>query len=47
MNAQHVGEGLSIITVVATLAGILPPVAALFSIVWCSIQIYEWWKKKK
>lgn len=46
MNAQHVVEGMSIATVVATLVGWLPPTAAFFSIIWCGIQIYEWAKKK-
>lgn len=31
----------SVATVVGTLAGILPAVAALFTIVWTGIRIYE------
>ena len=31
----------SVATVVGTLAGILPAIAALFTIVWTSIRIYE------
>ena len=40
-GAKHVGDGLSIITVVGTLAQVLPSIAALFTIVWTSIRIYE------
>jgi len=32
---------LSITTVVGTLAAILPPIAALVSIIWSCIRIYE------
>jgi len=31
----------SVATVVGTLAGILPAIAALFTIVWTAIRIYE------
>lgn len=31
----------------ATMAGILPSIASLLSIVWLTIQIYEWAKKKR
>ena len=31
----------SVVTVVGTLAGILPAIAALFTIVWTAIRIYE------
>jgi len=34
-------DAVSIITVVGTLAGILPAIAALFTIVWTGIRIYE------
>ena len=40
-TAKHVVDALSIGTVVATLAGILPSVAAIFTIVWTGIRIYE------
>jgi hypothetical protein len=39
--AKNVVDALSIGTVVGTLAGILPSMAALFTIVWTSIRIYE------
>ena len=35
------GDGTSIGVVVATLTEILPAVAAVFSIVWMAIRIYE------
>ena len=34
-------DGLSLITVVGTLTDLLPAVAALFTIVWTLIRIYE------
>ena len=58
--AQHTTEGiktaadgLSFLTVVGTIAEILPAVAALFTIVWTGFRIYEtetvqgWLGKKK
>ena len=45
---DHIGEGLknlvdglSVITVLGTLIDILPSVAALFTIIWTLIRIYE------
>ena len=40
-GTKHVLDGLSIITVVGTLADVLPAVAALFTIVWTAIRIWE------
>ena len=40
-GAKHVGDAVSVITVVGTLAQILPSIAALFTIVWSAIRIYE------
>ena len=40
-TAKHVVDALSIGTVVATLAGVLPSIAAIFTIVWTVIRIYE------
>lgn len=34
-------------TTIATLAGFLPAVAALFTIIWTGIRIYEYIKNKK
>lgn len=36
----------SIGVVVATLVSWLPPIAAVASIIWTTIQIYEWYKHK-
>jgi chromate transport protein ChrA len=36
-----VGDIVSVTTVVGTLAGVLPSIAALFTIVWTVIRIYE------
>lgn len=38
---KHVIDGASVGTVLATLAGWLPAVAALFTIIWTAIRIYE------
>ena len=50
---KHAVDGLSIITVLGTLAEILPALAALFSLVWSLIRIWEtetvqnWLKRRK
>lgn len=38
---KHVGDFLSVGVVAATIAAWLPAIAALFSIVWSAIRIYE------
>jgi hypothetical protein len=38
---KHVGDALSISVVVATVAAWLPAIAALLSILWTGIRIYE------
>lgn len=38
---KHLGDLLSLGTVIATLAAWLPPLAALFTIIWTGIRIYE------
>lgn len=40
-GVKQVTDALSVVTVVGTLADILPAVAALFTIVWTSFRIYE------
>jgi len=40
-GAKQVTDALSIVTVVGTLTDVLPAVAALFTIVWTLIRIYE------
>jgi hypothetical protein len=39
--AKHVVDALSILTVLGTLVEILPAIAALLSIVWSLLRIYE------
>lgn len=52
-TAKHVADGLSVVTVLGTLAEILPSIAALFTIIWTGFRIYEtqtvqgWLKKGK
>ena len=38
---KHTADALSVVTVVATLVEMLPSIAALFTIVWTGIRIYE------
>jgi hypothetical protein len=38
---KHIVDGLSLVTVLGTLVDILPAVAAVFTIVWTAIRIYE------
>ena len=40
-NSKHLLDLASIATVLGTLADMLPSIAALFTIVWTSIRIYE------
>jgi len=40
-TAKHVMDAASIATVVGALAGLLPAIAALFTIIWTGIRIYE------
>ncbi len=39
--AKYVIDAVSVGTVVATLAGVLPSIAAIFTICWTAIRIYE------
>lgn len=38
---KHIGDAVSISTILASLAGWLPAVAAALSIIWTLIRIYE------
>lgn len=40
-TTKHVVDALSLVTVVGTLIQLLPAIAALFTIVWTAIRIYE------
>ena len=40
-TTKHVIDGLSLVTVLGALVELLPAVAALFTIVWTAIRIYE------
>ena len=40
-SAKHVLDGLSLVTVLGALVELLPAVAALFTIIWTGIRIYE------
>jgi len=50
---KHVADAASIVTVIGTLTNVLPHAAALFTIIWTSIRIYEtdtvqrWLNKKQ
>jgi hypothetical protein len=34
-------DGISVVTVVGTLTNVLPSIAAVFTIIWTGIRIYE------
>ena len=40
-TVKHAVDAISVVTVVGTLMDILPSIAALFTIVWTAIRIYE------
>jgi hypothetical protein len=40
-TAKTAGDALSIVTVVGTLAEVLPAIAALLTIIWTGFRIYE------
>lgn len=52
-NLKHVGDALSITTVIGTIAGYLPAIAALATLIWTAIRIWEtktvqgWIKRRK
>ena len=39
--SKHIIDALSLVTVIGTLVDMLPSVAAVFTIVWTAIRIYE------
>jgi hypothetical protein len=51
--SKHIIDFASVLTVLGTLADMLPAIAAVFTIVWTAIRIYEtktiqgWIKNKK
>ena len=40
------GYCINVGNIVATFAGWLPPIAAALSIIYTSLMIYQWWKKR-
>lgn len=40
-TAKYALDALSVVTVVGTLVDMLPSIAAIFTIVWTAIRIYE------
>ena len=40
-STKHVLDGASVVTAVGTVMQLLPAIAALFTIVWTAIRIYE------
>jgi hypothetical protein len=40
-QSKHVVDGLSVATVLGALTAWLPPLAALFTIIWTGIRIWE------
>lgn len=46
-EGNGVVDALSFVVLLGTLTQILPPLAALFTIVWTGIRIYEWARSKQ
>jgi hypothetical protein len=44
---QNVLDAAAGVTMIASLAQWLPPMAALFTVIWTALRIYEWVKDKK
>jgi hypothetical protein len=40
-TTKHIVDVLSVITVLGTIVNMLPAVAAIFTIIWTAIRIYE------
>ena len=40
-GTKQIVDAVSVVTVVGTLGEILPPMAALFTLIWTAIRIYE------
>jgi len=40
-NVTHIVDGVAAVIAVASLASILPPLAAMFTIAWTGLRIYE------
>jgi hypothetical protein len=40
-STKHVLDGASVVTAVGTVMQVLPSIAAIFTIVWTAIRIYE------
>lgn len=40
-TVKHAVDALSLVTVIGTLVDVLPSIAAVFTIVWTGIRIYE------
>ena len=53
MSIKDAGDAASVITLVGTLADALPAIAAVFTIIWTALRIYEsptvqgWLAKKR
>jgi len=40
-TVKHIMDGASVVTAVGTITNMLPAVAAIFTIIWTGIRIYE------
>jgi len=40
-GTKNLIDGLSMVTVIGTIGEVLPPLAALFTVIWTVIRIYE------
>ena len=44
---KHIVDAVSLVTALGSFAQILPPLAALLSLIWSGIRIYEYIKTKR
>jgi hypothetical protein len=40
-GGKHAGDAIALIAAVGTLAQFLPPLAALFTIIWYAVKLYD------
>jgi hypothetical protein len=46
-DQKNIGDAISIATVIGTIVDWLPAGAALLSIIWTAIRIWDWWEAKR
>jgi len=47
LHATYAGDVASVLALIGSLAGYLPPIATLCAIVWYGLMIYDWLQKHR